>query len=71
MHFRLSPGRTRFRLAFRDLVVFCDFLGHVQQEALVVGSHFRKEPAQFIEVIACCACASPVIPVLRKVQLAH
>src|ERR1700686_5204424 len=45
-----------------------DFLGHVQQQFLVAGFHFREEPAQFGEVIGFAALA-PEFVILRRVYL--
>src|SRR5260221_3661564 len=48
----------------------CDLLGHVQQQLLVVGFHFREEPAQFGEVIGFAALA-PEFVILRRFHLAQ
>src|SRR5260370_41859295 len=47
-----------------------DFLGHVQQQLLVAGFHFRQEPAQFGEVIGFAALASEFV-ILRRFHLAQ
>jgi len=48
-------------------LVSCDFFGHVQQQFLVAGFHFRDEPAQFGEVSGF-ACASKFV-ILRRLHL--
>jgi hypothetical protein len=48
----------------------CDLLGHVQQQFLVVGFHFREEPTQFREVISFAALA-PEFVILRRFHLAQ
>ena len=46
-------------------------LGHVEQELLVVGLHFRKQLSQLGEVIGQFTFAAPLLAVFRKFEIAN
>src|SRR6267154_2220602 len=62
-------GRTK-KWVERSGLVSRDFLGHVQQQFLVAGFHFREKPSQLGEVIGFAALA-PEFVILRRFHLAQ